>query len=277
MTYTNIAFYHFFQVNQELEHVRLQLKAICGRLRLRGTILLAQEGINLMVAGRTEDMEDFRIYLRDLIGIQDLFFKESHSDHVPFNRMNIKVKQQIIPVNDPDIDPAEFTAPHLEPEELEQWLDAGKEVILLDTRNKFEYEIGSFAGAHASPIDNFRDFETCLNAFPAEWKDKPVVTFCTGGVRCEKASPIMLKQGYKEVYQLNGGILNYFEKVGGKHYEGDCFVFDRRVALKTNLEEANVVECFVCRHPVTENEQKLETYQLGISCPYCHSKDTHDA
>lgn len=274
MKYTNIAFYYFFKVPGFLETSRKKLKRLCHSLGLKGSIILAPEGINLMVAGLPDSIREFKAFLEEWIGTQGLFFKESYSTHIPFNRMLIKVKSQTIPVNDSDVDPTRFTAPHLAPAELKQWLDEKKDILLFDTRNRFEYQVGTFELAEQVGVDHFRDFEKKLSEMPAEWKEKPVVAFCTGGIRCEKATPLMIKHGFKNVYQLDGGILNYFEKVGGSHYQGDCFVFDKRVALNPKLEETNHVECFNCRHPVTPEEQKLPSYQYEVSCPYCYDDRT---
>lgn len=269
MTYTNIAFYHFFNLAGHLPKLQKQLKALCLRHHIKGTVLLAPEGINLMVVGTSEGIEKMKTFLEQLIGKKDLEFKESYSDYMPFDRTLVKVKSQIIPVDAHDIRPSEVTAPHLSPETLKQWLDEKKDIILIDTRNNFEFQLGSFEGAINPEIRHFRSFEKKVQTFPEEWKQKTVVTFCTGGVRCEKATPIMMKNGYKNIYQLDGGILNYFQKVGGGHYKGDCFVFDKRVALNSHLEETSTVECHVCRHPVTKEEQALKSYQYEVSCPYC--------
>ena len=273
MKYLNIAFYHFFKVTGKLEDLRVQIKELCLELGLKGTLIIAKEGVNLMVAGEVQNVRKFIAFWKDFIGEPNLFFKESASSHIPFNRMLVKAKDQLIPVDDPSIAPKKETAPRMSPKVLKQWLDEKKDFVLFDTRNRFEYRIGSFETAMRAEIDNFRDFEKTLGQLPTDWKGKPVVTFCTGGIRCEKASPLMMKHGFKEVYQLDGGILNYFKEVGGEHYKGDCFVFDRRVALNPKLEESDVVECFNCRHPVTAEEQKLDTYQYEVSCPYCYGKE----
>jgi len=226
------------------------------------------KGILLGKKGYT-GIEVFKDFLRELTGRDDLFFKESFSDRLPFNRMLVKVKQQIIPVDDPAISPTQSTAPHLSPETLKQWLDEGKDFVLLDTRNQFEFQVGTFEGALQMDLPHFRYFEGKLKDLPDDLKAKPVVAFCTGGIRCEKATPLMEKHGFKEVYQLDGGILNYFQKVGGAHYQGDCFVFDRRVALNSKLEETQWVECYNCWNPVTPQEQKLDSYVYGKQCPHC--------
>lgn len=226
-----------------------------------------------MVAGEPSKIEEFKDFLRSLTGNSDLFFKESFSDEIPFNRMLVKAKQQLIPVDHPGVKPDMNDESHLAPEALKAWYEEKKDFIILDTRNDFEFNIGTFENAQQLNLVNFRDFDKKISELPEAWKEKPVVTFCTGGIRCEKALPILKDHGFKDVYQLHGGILNYFEKVGGDHYKGDCFVFDKRVALGSDLKETDVVECFNCRHPVTPEEQKLPTYVYEVSCPYCYGKE----
>lgn len=270
MKYTNVAFYYFFSPPGPLEKTRVTVKEYCLERDFRGTVILAPEGINLMVAGEAEKISEFEDYLRAMIGKDDLFFKHSYSDYQPFTRMIVRAKQQCIPVDFPGVKPDMFDATHLPPEELNKWYEENKDFVILDTRNEFEFNIGTFENAKQLNIENFRDFEKNIDKCPEDWKDKPLVTFCTGGIRCEKAVPILKEHGFKQIYQLDGGILNYFEKVGGAHYQGDCFVFDKRVALNSQLEETDIAECFVCRHPVTPEEQKLPTYEPSVSCPYCY-------
>lgn len=274
--YTNIAFYHFFRIRGFVETSRKKLKRKCLELNLKGTILIAREGINGSIAGAPEQIKEMQAFLQSFTGHPNLPFKESFSDYIPFKRMLVKHKSVVIPMDDSEIDPAKFSAPRMSPEELKTWYDHKKDFIILDTRNHFEYAIGTFENAQEFNIKNFRDFEHKLDEAPKDWKNKPIVTFCTGGIRCEKAAPLMLKHGFKEVYQLDGGILNYFEQVGGENYKGDCFVFDGRIALNSKLEETDVVECFNCRHPVTPEEQKLPTYIYEQSCPYCLGKEVED-
>lgn len=230
MKIVNIAFYYFFEMAGDLEKKRLEVKELCLRLGLKGTVILSPEGINLMVAGERNSICEFQDYLRSLIGSDHLFFKESDSDYIPFNRMRVKVKQHAIAMNT-KVYPQMNSASHIEPEALKRWLDEKRDFILLDARNRFEYEVGTFEGAVRSELDHFRDFESYLTHLPEDWKEKPIVTFCTGGIRCEKVVPLLEMHGFKKVYQLNGGILNYFEKIGRKYFRGDCFVFDGRVSL----------------------------------------------
>lgn len=275
MRILNIAVYQFTPLPiDELQAIRLNLKKLCLELGLKGTILVTPEGINCFIAGLPESVAGLQAYLEGPLGLKNLSYKESWSDRVPFNRMLVKVKNEIIHVRDPEIQPARFTGPAITPAELKKWIEEGKEFTLLDTRNDYEVRIGTFAGAKDLGIKTFMDFGTRANELPAEVKEKPVVMFCTGGIRCEKASPMLLKSGFQEVYQLEGGILRYFEECGGAHYNGDCFVFDRRVALTPDLAESGVVACYRCQNPVTPEEQRDPAYVYEVSCPYCLTRDS---
>lgn len=275
----NIAAYRFVDLDN-LDERRQALRDICARLDLKGSILLSKEGINLFLAGSEQAIGDFITYLCTdplfvALNMREVTFKESWSDEQPFSRMLVKLKQEIIPLGDPSIRPKEQTAPAISPEQLKHWIEAGLDFTLLDTRNDYEVRIGTFDGATVLDLQHFRDFpQACANQLPEETKDKPLVMFCTGGIRCEKASVALERQGYKEVYQLDGGILNYFEQCGGAHYQGDCFVFDKRVAVDPALAESDIVQCYLCQNPLSVAEQASSAYIAGVSCPYCIDKGT---
>jgi UPF0176 protein len=204
------------------------------------------------------------------LGLANLTYKKSWSESQPFNRMLVKLKQEIIPLGLPEIQPSQHTAPALPPQLLKQWLDEGMEFTLLDTRNDYEIRLGTFEKATVLDLQHFRDFPSaCAAQLPAETKQKPLVMFCTGGIRCEKASVALEQQGYNQVYQLEGGILNYFEQCGSAHYSGDCFVFDKRVALNPSLEETEATLCYCCLNPLSVAEQQSPDYVVEVSCPYC--------
>lgn len=229
----NISFYQFRDLNH-LPELRKSLKDYCLSLGIRGTILLSHEGINSSLAGEIEAIRSFQSrILQEFPGLQ---FKESYSETIPFKKLFVKLKKEIIPVGDPEIQPNKLTAERLSVQELKRWLDEGKEFELLDTRNEYEIEYGKFNKATSLELDHFRDFADRLSQVPSQKKEMPVVMYCTGGIRCEKATAIALKQGFREVYQLEGGILKYFEECGGQHYDGNCFVFDERVALDSRLK-----------------------------------------
>jgi len=228
----NIAFYSFFKPAFDLECTRDILHARMNMLEIKGTILLGDEGINCSLSGVSEKMDHFLAFLFEMTGIENPELKISYSETIPFKRSLVKVKPCIVahPGETP-IDLSKDTAPHISPEEFHQWINDNKKMVVLDTRNDYEYQIGRFKDSLHLGTKHFADFEEDLEKAPAEWQNAPVVTFCTGGIRCEKAAPLMLKKGFQEVYQLDGGILNYFKKVGRGYFEGECFVFDERVSL----------------------------------------------
>jgi UPF0176 protein len=234
----NIAAYHFTAI--EAPAVVAQQLRECAEARgLLGTVLVAPEGVNLFLAGDAAALRGFLAQVRALPGCSALTVKESWSEHVPFRRLKVRVEREIITF-DPSINPAQDVAPAVAPEVLARWIeqghdDAGRELVLLDTRNEEEVAIGTFAGAVNPHIRKFTELPEAVLDHREDWADKTVVGFCTGGVRCEKFMPWMQRQGFAHVAQLEGGILNYFEKTGGKHWTGACFVFDERVGLKPDL------------------------------------------
>ncbi len=239
MPVLNIAAYKFVTI-ADRSPLRESLREQCESLGLKGTILLAHEGINLVMAGEESAINTFLSGLRGRAEFADLVVKQSWSAEQPFGKLLVKLKQEIIPLGRPDIDPARNPAPRLAPADLKRWLDQGhddqgREVLLLDTRNTYEVERGTFAGAVDMHLDIFRNFGGRLPAVAPALKDKTVVSFCTGGIRCEKAAPLLVKEGFTDVYQLDGGILKYFEDCGSAHFVGECYVFDERVAVDSAL------------------------------------------
>jgi UPF0176 protein len=235
----NISAYKFVPL-QDAADLREHLLAEALSRALKGTILLAEEGINLFLAGPAEDVRGFVDRLREDPRFADLHPKESWSASQPFAKMLVKVKREIIRMNHPTIQPAAGRAPAVDAATVKRWLDQGHDdqgrpVVTLDTRNAFEVDHGTFKGAIDWRIAKFTEFPAALQAHKAELQDKTVVSFCTGGIRCEKAAIYMHEAGLPHVYQLEGGILKYFEETGGAHYEGNCFVFDEREALDPSL------------------------------------------
>ena len=265
---SNIAAYKFVAL-PDLRALRSRLLALCKNWQLKGTILLATEGINLFVAGDPEQVARLLAELRQLPGLEDLQAKFSETDHQPFRRMLVRIKKEIIAFGVEGIDPAQRTSPKLAPKELKQWLDEGRSVTLLDTRNDYEVKLGTFKHALPIGIDHFRDFPAAVRRLPETMKEQPIVMFCTGGIRCEKAGPFMEREGFKHVFQIEGGILKYFEECGDAHYDGECFVFDQRVGLDPSLQETESTQCFRCQTPLTEADQQDKRYVPGQSCAYC--------
>lgn len=245
----NVSAYRFVPLD-DLERRRDTLRALAEASDLRGTILLGSEGINLFVAGTRQGVDRFIAALRALEPFADLETKESPASLRPFRRLRVKLKPEIIACGAAGIDPARDPAPRVSPEQLRAWLDAGEDVVLLDTRNEYEVQLGTFRRAHHLALRTFRDFPAAATRLPDAWRTARIVTFCTGGIRCEKAAPLLRRAGFADVHQLDGGILRYFERCGGAHYDGECFVFDERVGLLPDLTPSGATLCPRCQRPV---------------------------
>ncbi len=270
-TFLNVAAYKFASLGG-LEDLRGELRTRCLDLDLKGTILLSPEGINLFLAGVPTSVDDFLDYLTTMPEFLDLEVKRSYSDKLPFRRMLVRLKKEIIPCGAASIRPQDTTSPKLGARELKQWLDEGRDIRLLDVRNNYEFELGTFRGAEQLDLRHFREFGQAIERIPENEKQQPVVMFCTGGIRCEKAGPLMEQAGFEHVYQLDGGILKYFEECGGEHYEGDCFVFDGRVAVDSHLQPTGNLLCFACQAVLTADDVASGKFLFGQYCPRCYQE-----
>ena len=266
--YLNIAGYKFITI-PDRNNLRQPFKDKCDSLELKGTILLSHEGINIFVAGLESNIITFRNWVIEDERFNDISFKESTSDSQPFNRMNVRLKNEIISVGLPNFDRIDSEDGRIFPNELHQRLSNNEDIVLLDTRNTYETRLGSFHNSIELGIKTFRAFPEAVANMDDSFKNKQIVMFCTGGVRCEKASVIMRDAGFTNIRQLEGGILGYFQEVGGDHWDGECFVFDKRVALKPDLTETGTTVCFACREPLLPEQQLDPAYVPGISCSYC--------
>lgn len=264
----NIAGYRFVDL-PDRDALREPFRALCKKVGLKGTILLSFEGINFFLAGTQSSVDQYLEFLEEDSRFSQMRLKYSFTEYQPFNRMNVRLKKEIISLGLDHVKPAERTGEEITPTEFKQWMDEGREVAIIDTRNDYEIRLGTFDNALDLNIKSFRAFPKAIKSLPESMKDTPVVMFCTGGIRCEKASVVMMDAGFTNVKQLRGGILGYFEEVGGDHWDGDCFVFDHRVALSSELEQTEVVQCFACRQPVTVDEQQSAEYVIEVSCPHC--------
>jgi predicted sulfurtransferase len=264
----NIAGYRFVAL-PDRDELRQPFRDICESLGLAGTVLLGNEGINFFLAGSRDSIDSYLDFLAQDQRLADIPLKVSYSNSQPFRRMLVRLKNEIISLGMPEISPADFTGEEITPQHLKAKLDADADVVVLDTRNEYEIRIGTFENAVDLNISSFRDFPNAIKNLPEEMKEKEIVMFCTGGIRCEKASAVMLNAGFANVKQLKGGVLGYFEECGGDHWDGDCFVFDRRVALNPQLEETDHELCFACREPLGQEELNSEDYVIGQSCPHC--------
>ena len=264
----NIAGYRFIDLHDR-DELRDPFMNRCTDLGLKGTILLSPNGINFFLAGSEESVSEFIQYLESDRRFSGIPIKFSRTDYQPFRRMLVKRKNEIISLGDSEIKPSEFTGPYIKPIEFKHLMDTEEDILVLDTRNDYETRIGSFEGSLELGISSFRDFPNAIASIPEEYKSKTVVMYCTGGIRCEKASAVMMNAGFEDVKQLEGGILGYFKECGGSYWDGDCFVVDQRVAVDSDLTETDIQMCFKCREPLSLEEQKSENYVIGEYCPYC--------
>ena len=264
----NIAGYRFVDLNDR-DELREPFMNMCTILELKGTILLSPNGINFFLAGSEESVSEFIQFLESDKRFSGIPIKFSRTDYQPFRRMLVKRKNEIISLGKSEIKPSEFTGPYIKPIEFKRLLDGEEDILVLDTRNDYETRIGSFEGSLELGISTFRDFPNAIESIPEEYKSKTVVMYCTGGIRCEKASAVMINAGFEDVKQLEGGILGYFDECGGPYWDGACFVFDQRVAVDSDLAETDIQMCFKCREPLSVDEQKSEYYVIGEHCPYC--------
>ena len=265
--FVNIAGYRFCDL-PDRDELREPFREACEKNRLLGTILLSTEGINFFLCGDQAGIDGFLNYLESDERFVDIPLKISHSEKLAFRRMNVRLKKEIISMGMDEIRPADYTGDAISPTEFKHWLDEGRDITILDTRNDYEIRIGTFENAVDLDISTFRTFPDAVANSELD-KEKTVVMFCTGGIRCEKASALMLNQGFQDVRQLEGGVLGYFEEVGGAHWNGDCFVFDRRVAVDPEMNVTGAEVCFACREPLTEEELNSPLYVPAVSCPYC--------
>lgn len=264
------ALYKFVRL-PDFRELKRPLLERCRELRLKGTLLLAPEGINGAVAGSREGIDGILDYLRSEPRFADLAHKESLAAGVPFHRMKIKLRQEIVSLGIPGVDPEQLRGEFVKPEDWNAEISR-PDTLVLDVRNEYETGIGGFKNAVAPNTGTFREFPDYVEKNLNPEQHTRVAMYCTGGIRCEKASSYLLSRGFREVVQLQGGILNYLEKVDRKHsrWEGECFVFDGRVAVDHELAEGEFEQCFACRRPLRQDDMASEKYQPGVSCPRCH-------
>ncbi len=266
-----VAALYKFVTLEDFHALREPLLDACQAAGTRGTLLLAREGINGTIAGTREGVDRVLAYLRADPRLADLEHKESLDDHMPFYRMKVKLKKEIVTMGISGIDPNRAVGTYVKPSDWNALL-SDPEVLLIDTRNDYEYAIGTFRGAIDPHTTTFREFPAFVRGQLDPRRQKKVAMFCTGGIRCEKASAFMLQEGFEEVYHLQGGILKYLEEVPEEEslWQGECFVFDNRVAVNHHLEKGRYDQCYGCRHPITEEDKLSPKYQKGVCCPRCY-------
>lgn len=270
MSYIIATFYKFVTLS-ELETKSSQILTFCESNKLKGSIILAPEGINGTIAGSSSAIAQALAFLRTIPGLADLEFKESMATKPPFTRLKVKIKSEIVTLGLPEVNPNQQVGTYVSPQDWNQII-SDPEVVVIDTRNDYEVEIGSFQRAKNPNTESFREFPEYVATHLDPQQHSKVAMFCTGGIRCEKASSYMLAQGFKEVYHLQGGILKYLENIPPEEslWSGECFVFDERVAVKEGLQVGSHELCFACGHPISEEEKKSPKYEDHISCPYCY-------
>lgn len=270
------ALYKFVRL-PDYEQIQPRLLEQCKSLGIKGTLLLASEGINGTVSGTRNSIDTLLQYLKKDERFLGLSYKESLDDTQPFYRMKVKLKNEIVTMGVENIDPKDIVGTYVEPKDWNA-LISDPEVTLIDTRNYYEYDIGSFEGAINPKTQTFRELPAYVESHLDKNKNKKVAMFCTGGIRCEKSTAYMKQQGFDEVYHLKGGILKYLEDVPEENslWKGECFVFDNRVAVNHALEKGQYDQCHGCRHPITQDEKMSHKYLEGVACPRCFDSQTTD-
>ena len=267
------ALYRFVRLD-DYESMREPLLNFCTERGVKGTLLLAHEGVNGTISGSKTAIADVLSYLRSDDRLSDLDCKFSYHEERPFLRMKVKLKREIVTMGLEDIDPNQSVGRYASPVEWNELID-DPECLVIDTRNDYEVEIGSFCGAINPGTKSFRDFPAWVDENLDPQKHKKVAMFCTGGIRCEKSTSLLVSKGFDDVWHLKGGILNYLEETpeSSTRWEGECFVFDNRVAVNHQLEKGQYDQCFACRFPLDDAQKQSPLYVPGVSCPRCH--DAH--
>ena len=268
LEFLNVAGYKFEPL-ENLDSLIPQFQNKCDELGLKGSVYLSPNGINFSIAGTEKNINTFIKFMEEDSRFGDIPLKKTYSETQPFRRMKVRLKKEIISLGRDDINPRELTGDYISPKELFEMYETKEDVIVLDTRNEYETRVGSFENAIDLQLDTFRDFPSAIETLPEEYKDKQIVMYCTGGIRCEKASAVMMKAGFSDVKQLEGGVLDYFKETGGAYWNGDCFVFDERVALDKELKETEYIYCYICREPLSAEEKASPDFKINEYCPYC--------
>ena len=265
-----VSFYRFLDL-PDAEDLQPRLQSLCEQHDLLGTILVASEGLNGTIAGSDVAIRAVFDFLRRELSLsRPIEARWTEAAEAPFRRMRVRLKNEIVTLGRADIKPHENTGKHVSAEEWNR-LIARPDTLVIDTRNHYEFEVGTFPGAVDPGSDSFREFPSFAEALAKEGTERPLAMFCTGGIRCEKATALMLGLGFDEVYQLQGGILNYLEQTRGEdnRWQGECFVFDSRVAVDRDLAEGGYVQCHACRRPLSSDDLESPHFRKGISCPKC--------
>ena len=267
---TICALYKFTRLD-DFEEIQGPLKLFLDSLNIRGTLLLAREGVNGTIAGDNDSIMKSLDYLQKDKRLVGLEYKFSYSEKPPFKRLKVKLKKEIVTLGVSNIDPTFSSGTYVKPADWNELIN-DPDVVLIDTRNNYEFEIGSFKGSINPNTETFRQFPAYTKNNLEKYRDKKIAMFCTGGIRCEKSTAYLKSKGFENVFHLQGGILKYLEEVkeDDSLWEGECFVFDDRVAVKHNLELGKYDQCHACRFPITEEDKEHPHYEKGTSCPRCY-------
>ena len=268
----NIYIYTFYRFKNliEVRSLKIKLDKYLKNKLILGTVLLANEGVNGTISGTKKDLNEFINFIKQNLKIRKLSIKISQNKFIPFYRLKIRLKKEIVTIGDKTIKPEKITGKHIDPKNWDKIIN-NKKYMIIDTRNNYEVSIGSFKNAINPKTKSFREFPKFIEKLNIK-KKQPIAMFCTGGIRCEKASSYLLKNGFKDVSQLDGGILNYLEmkkKDESISWQGECFVFDNRVAVNNKLDKGSYEQCYGCRQPITKQDMKLKSYKKGATCKYC--------
>lgn len=264
------SFYRFLDLG-DVRTFREELQALCEQQRVLGTILVAAEGFNGTIAGAEEAILAVFGWIEQRLSLDDsVEARWTDSGEAPFRRMRVRAKKEIVTLGRPDILPHEGTGEHVPPEKWNALIE-DPNMLVIDTRNHYEVEVGTFPRAIDPETDSFREFPEFAKRLAETSKDRPLAMFCTGGIRCEKATALMLELGFEDVYHLQGGILNYLTEMppDENRWDGECFVFDTRVAVDRDLAEGGYVQCHACRRPLSSKDLGSPDYREGVSCPHC--------
>ena len=278
--FLTVAFYHFITLDKK-NNIQEHIYNFCEANNIKGTILLADEGINGTISGKEKNIRDFLIFIKKEGLFNGVFskleHKESWASKNPFYRMKVRLKKEIVALGVDGVSPTKNVGKYVKPEEWNN-LISDPNTIIIDTRNHYEVDIGTFKNATNPNTSTFRELPSFIEENLDPKTPKKIAMFCTGGIRCEKATSLMLDKGFKDVYHLEGGILKYLETIDKDKslWEGECFVFDQRVAVTHGLNEGKYDQCYACRHPLSPDEINSSHYIKGISCPYCYNKLTNE-
>ena len=271
LLFTIITFYQFKKITNII-NFHAVLKDMCKFNKIRGTIILAEEGINGTVAGTSKEIKLLESFLIKK-GFDNLQPKYSYNKYMPFFRLKVRVKKEIVTLRSNKTDPQSIKGNHINPQDWDDLIKNDR-TVLIDVRNNFEYKVGTFKGSINPKTENFTEFKKFINKNLKDFKNKKIALFCTGGIRCEKASSYMIKKGFMDVNQLKGGVIDYLSKIPKKNssWVGECFVFDNRVSVIHELKQGTYELCHACRNPINKKDKNSPKYVKGISCPDCFGK-----